>query len=252
MKAALAGIGLALLAPLAPAADDAALLPDQLSLLHEHSRLSDGLPDWQETTLRYARQLGPRRVAEATFGHVSRFDLHDTQLQAAYATPLGPKLSGTLEASASATHRVLPRYSAGAVLGYEFQPAWIAHGGFKTTRYANALVQQSRLMLERYFGDFSASGAWMPTRALGEKPQLFELRAHYYYADGSAVGLIGHLGEEATEVPGGVVLTDVNALALTGRHRLSPRWTLNYALFRAQQGDLYYRAGAALGVQHAF
>jgi YaiO family outer membrane protein len=108
-------------------------------------------------------------------------------------------------------------------------------------------------MLERYAGDYSASLAWRPVRTLGTSANGFELRANRYYGDDSHVGLIASSGREATPLgEGQIVLAQVRSLALVGRHRVGPGWSLTYALNRTRQGGFYSRTGLAAGAQHDF
>jgi hypothetical protein len=49
-----------------------------------------------------------------------------------------------------------------------------------------------------------------------------------------------------------VRLSEVRALALTGRHWFDPAWSLHYAIGRTRQGELYTRHGISAGLAHAF
>jgi YaiO family outer membrane protein len=227
---------------------------NRITVLGEHSALDNGYADWNEASLQYARQLGPRHSVEAGLARTRRFGLDDTQLSAAYNLPLSEPLTLGLAATYSDTHRVLPRHSLGATLSWEFRPTWLLHGGLKQTRYDGSRVDQGSLMLERYFGNYSASLAWKPVRTQGTRADGFELRGNHFYAEGSSVGLIAAVGKEATQVgPDTLVMADVRSLALVGRHRLGTGpWSLVYAVSRTRQGDFYHRTGASLGVQYAF
>lgn len=219
----------------------------------EHSHLDRGLADWDEASLRVSRQLGPRSLVEGGLTETRRFGLKDTQLGASFTTPLSDRLAASAELSYSPTHRVLPHYSAGGTLQYEFAPAWLAHAGLRHTRYDDARVERGMLMLEHYFGNFSASAAWVPVRALGTNASNAELRGSWYYRDGSSITLIASRGDEATQVgPGQIALADVRSLAWTGRHKIAPSLALTWSLFRVHQGNFYTRTGASAGVQYAF
>ena len=252
MKAA--SIGALALLPLAALAQTP---PEPATRVHfgvEHSHLDRGLADWDEASLRVSRQLAPRSLVEGALTETRRFGLKDTQLGAAFTTPLSDRLAASAELNYSPTHRVLAHYSAGGALQYEFAPAWLAHAGLRHTRYDNAGVERGMLMLEHYFGDFSASAAWFPARALGTHVSNAELRGSWYYREGSAITLIASRGDEATQVgPGAIALADVRSLAWTGRHRIiAPALALTWSLFRVHQGSFYTRTGASAGVQYAF
>jgi YaiO family outer membrane protein len=240
--------------PLALRAQDARDAPvSRLQLSAEHNRLDHALPAWDELTLRLSRQLRRRELAEVALTQARRFGQTDSQLEASYLRPFGPRLTASVQLTLSPEHRFLARNSIEAGAQYEFMPAWLLHGRLRHTRYDNASVDQATLMLERYVGDYSASLAWRPVRALGTNADGFELRANRYYGDDSYVGLIASSGDEATPLGGGAVaLAGVRSLALVGRHRLQAGWSLTYALSRTRQGSFYSRTGLGAGVQHDF
>lgn len=225
----------------------------RLILSTELSDLNRGNRDWSEVSLRYVRLGAPRQSTELAVTGTSRFGLKDSQIDVAHTTPLSPSLVASVQASHSPTARVLPGYSVGASLQYEFAPAWLVHGGFRHTHYDSTDVNRLSFMLERYIGNFSASVAWSPVRALGTRSDLVELRGTWYHSEGGSIGLIASRGDEATQLGGGVIaLADVRSLALVGRHRLGPDYGLNYALSRTRQGSFYTRTGLSLGVQRDF
>lgn len=238
--------------PLAAQAQDARPV-DRLQLSIEHNRLGRGLPDWNEATLRYSREWQQRELAELVLTRARRFDLADTQLEAGYVRPLDQSLTVSARLTASPDHRFFARYSLDAGAQYEFMPAWLLHGRLRHTRYETGPANQATLMLERYAGDYSASLAWRPGRALGERADGFELRANRYYRDDSQVGLIASSGDEVTRLDASTIaVARVRTLALVGRHRLQPGWSLTYAVSRTIQGGFYSRTGVSAGVQRDF
>lgn len=215
-------------------------------------QLSNGSQYWRETGAGVQLRFGPRQVLDLAGADVHRFGLHDSQFAASYSLPLSAALTATLDGNASATHRVLARHAAGAALQFEFAPAWLLHGGARTSKYDSGTVNGFQVALERYVSSWSLLLGWRPTRAFGETAHGLEARATYYYGERNAVGLIAAGGDEAASVPRGVVLTDVRSLALTGRHWLDPRWALTWGASYARQGSLYTRKGLNAGVQYVF
>ncbi len=53
-------------------------------------------------------------------------------------------------------------------------------------------------------------------------------------------------------MPFDVTLTDVRAVALTGRHAVAPRWMVNYALSHTRNSGLYTRKGISVGLAYTF
>lgn len=234
-------------------AQSAPAVVNRIQLTAEHNQLDRGLPAWNELALTVSRQWQRRELAEATLTEARRFGQTDTQLEAGYVRPLGPKLTASAQLAFSPSHHFLARYGVGAGAQYEFLPAWLLHARLRHSRYDAATVSQGTLMLERYAGDYSATLAWRPVSALGTVVSGFELRGNRYYKDDSYVGLIASTGQEATLVGAGAIeLASVRSLALVGRHRVAPGWSVSYALNRTRQGRFYTRTGLSAGVQHDF
>ena len=224
-----------------------------IELSADSSRLSNGTPDWRETSLRLTSKLSRQSARSLELTQTNRFGLDDQEISGLLSTPVSEQLTATVGASISPTHRVLAKQRVEGSLQYEFAPAWLVHGGLSHRRYDTARVDQATLMLEHYFSSFSVSAAWKPVRASGVRSDSAELRFSYYYGDANFTGAIVSSGQEATSIsPGTVVLADVRATALLGRHWLSRQWAVNYALTRTRQGNFYTRNSVRLGAEYAF
>lgn len=237
----------------ADAPDDPAPPTLGLELAAGRQQLSNGSPDWSETSARLTHRRGQRHASELGLVQTERFGLRDDQLTGALARALSPQLTATLDASLSPTHHVLARHHLGASLQYEFAPAWLVHGGLRSTRYDSATVTQATVMLERYLASFRGLVAWRPVQTLGRSTSSLELRGDYYYADKSSIGLSLADGQEAAQISDtALALADVRATTLIGRHWLTPDWALAYEWNSTRQGDFYTRRGWRIGVQHLF
>lgn len=236
-----------------PAFADNANSQLQVEVGAESSHLSNGSPDWRAQSLRLTRKQGPREVKEVTLTQTNRFGLDDQQISGLYSTPLLDKLTVSFVANISPSHRVLARQEVEGGLQYEFAPAWLLHGGLANKRYEKANVDQASLAIEHYFSAFSVSAAWRPVRALGVSSSSYQLRGSYYYGDANFVGVIAGSGREATSVSAdSVLLADVRATALLGRHWLSRQWAVNYAITSSRQGRFYSRSSISFGAQYFF
>ncbi|QAU34477.1 YaiO family outer membrane beta-barrel protein [Janthinobacterium sp. 17J80-10] len=233
-----------------PAAPNENPVTLRLSGATEH--LSNGTPNWHETVAGLSYKFAPRHVVDISAGETHRFGLHDDQFAASYSAPLSSVLTATVDGNVSTTHRVLARHALGAQLQYEFAPAWLLHGGARSTSYDTVTVNQAVFMLEHYFSSFSWILGWRPTRTFDTTAHGIELRGSFYYGDRNAVTLIAAGGKEAASIPAGVALTDVRSVALTGRHWLDRNWAITYGAAHTRQGNLYSRNGINLGVQYAF
>lgn len=234
-------------------AADAPVPTIQAEVAHESSQLSNGSPDWRESSLRLTQRLSQRSVRSIALTQTSRFGLQDHEVSGLLSLPLTDKLTISFEGSFSPTHRVLARQSVATTLQYEFLPAWIAHVGLGHRSYDTTSVDQGSLMLEHYFSSLSASAAWKPVRAAGVSSSSTELRGSYYYGDANSIGFILSNGREITPLgPNSVVLTDVKGKVLLGRHWINSQWAVNYALSHTRQGDFYTKKSIRLGVQNVF
>ena len=251
-RAAAGVLALAMGAPLLAAAQSAEL-PTSVELGYAREHLSNDSPDWQDTGIDITHRFGAREYLGVSLHDAKRFGVEDVSAAAFYLMPLSDKVAASIEGSLSPGASFLPQKMLAATLQYEFAPAWLLHGGLKSASYAQDHVTEGSLKLERYVSDFSWSVGWKPVHALGRYAQSFEVRGNYYYGARNMVGIIAAYGQEATSVaPDEVVIADVRSIALLGRHHLTPRWALTYAITRTEQGTFYTRTGGRLGVQYSF
>lgn len=226
---------------------------NKVALEAESSRLGAGQPDWRQQTLRLGHQRDRRTLVEVEASHVHRYGQHDVEAALAGSLPLAEPLTLALRVSHSPTHRVIARGSAGAALQWEFQRAWLLHGALRHTKYDAVDVNLASLMLEHYFGEYSALLGVHNARAFGRDTRSYELRASRYYGEGSSVGFLLAVGDEAVAIaPGTVVLARVETLALLGRHAMTGPWALRWGLHRTRQGSFHTRTGGSLGVEYVF
>lgn len=224
-----------------------------LELSAERQRLSNGAPDWRESIAKVYRTHGARERAELSWTQSDRFDLHDEQLGGLLVHPLTEGATLSLEATLSPTHQFLPNHSLGALLQYEFAPAWLVHAGWKSRQYTDTTIQQETLMLEHYVSAFSLALAWRPVQALGSQSSSTELRAAYYYGDKNSLALSFSSGQEATQASSSTIeLVEVRSTALNGRHQLNQDWVFTYGASTTSQGSFYTRNGLLIGVHYLF
>jgi YaiO family outer membrane protein len=223
-----------------------------IAVNHEVDALSGPAPDWHETSLTLRHQAAPRLGFGAGVTRVERFGIGETQFSAGADVPLSEQLTASVDGNTSSRHEILARHALGASLQYEFAKGWLLHAGGRSSSYNDVHVNQSLLMLERYVGNYSFSGAWRAARAFGTTAHSGEVRGNYFYNDRSAIGLSFAAGKEAANIAGVTRLGSVSSAALIGRHWIDRRWAVTYALAHTRQGDFYIRNGANLGLQAAF
>lgn len=250
---ALAALLAALIALPVSAQSAPAAAPLSFELAAGRQQLSNGSPDRTESSARVTHGWGTRQLSELGLVQTERFGLRDDQFTGQLVRPLGPLLTATVDASLSPSHRVLAHYHLGGMLQYEFAPAWLMHGGLRSTHYDTATVTQGTVMLEHYVSSFSWLAAWRPVQTQGSSTSSLELRGSYYYSDKNSMGLSVASGQEAARIDSStLLLTDVHSATWFGRHWLTPGWALNYEWGSTRQGDFYTRQGWRIGVQHLF
>jgi YaiO family outer membrane protein len=220
-----------------------------------YENLDKGQADWKSLYLEAAHDFAPRQTLYGVLRETERFKLRDTEFAAGYYHPLGASWTAQVEASYSSQHNVLPEASA---LG---QLTWAAGGGWILTaglRYSDYTDNGTRLVIggiERYFG------AWRAGYTLyNGKPEsapsasAHRLSVDYYYGERSRIGIGGTWGREVENVgpPTGIIVSDVRAIGLYGRHWLTPAWALTWDIGAHEQGDLYTRTGGRLGLRYRF
>ncbi|MES3023199.1 MAG: YaiO family outer membrane beta-barrel protein [Pseudomonadota bacterium] len=256
MKAALAGT-LLFAAACANAADsakpaDAAKPETRIGVALGQEWLSNSLPDFREQSVTFEHRWSRRHGVGVDLGRTERFGLRDTRVALRYDRPFGERLTFSGDASVSPEHHILPKHALGAGLQFELARAWLLHGRVHHSAYDGVKVNQASAGVEHYFSNFSWIVLAHSTRAFERTVSSAELRFNYYYGERDAIGLLGAAGEEAVYVGNAVTLSRVRALALIGRHELSPHWSVNYSIGRTRQGNFYDKNGVHLGLQYRY
>lgn len=226
----------------------------ELELGASRENLSQGRTDWQSVYLEGEHRFGERRVVYAALRRTERFDQDDSDWLAGLYHPLDARWTLNGEIGGSPSHRVLPDSTVALNLHRQLDAGWGLGFGGRFTAYANADTRAANFSVERYFGAYRAAYTFTTTRLEGaSNAPGHRLQFSFYYGERNHIGLAASHGEEVENVPpAGIVETDVEALALTGRHWLDRDWALGYELLHHEQGSLYRRQGLRLGLRRAF
>ena len=214
--------------------------------------LGDGVSDGREQAVRVRRDFGARKAGQLGVSRMRRFGLSDTQISGSALWPMGEKLTASVDASVSGTHRVAPRHAVGGTLQYAFNRGWYVRGGVRDTRYVDQRVKQGTLALEHDFKDIGVTLAWLPTRAFGVTAHSYAVQTAWYYGERDSVNLTLATGREATPMAQGVVLGKVQAVGIGGRHAITPAWAASYGLSYSRQSELYTRKGLNVGLAYSY
>lgn len=218
-------------------------------------RLSNGRADWRSADLSVMARNERNQSYYGRARRTERFDLRDSELQAGTYQPIGAAWGLQLEASASSTHRVLPRDSVLVQLDRRFEHGWGIQAGYRRSRYTAGGTDLVVGTLERYFSAYRAAYSVYLGRpdGAGFSPSHRLQLGYYYDAERSFVAVSVSSGREVENVPpDGLLESRVKAISLFGRHEFAPGWAIRYELYRQRQGDLYTRRGLALGIRRAF
>lgn len=221
-----------------------------------HERLTNDRPDWTSVYVEAAHDFAPRRTLYGLLRETERFDLRDTEIAAGYYHPFDVSWVGLIEASYSPDHNVLPEASVLGHLSWVAGSGWVLSGGARFSDYTDNGSRVLMAGVERYFGSYRAAY----TLYNGKPEDASSASSHriafdyYYYGERSRIGLAVTWGREVEYVgpPTGIIVSDVWALAMLGRHWLTPSWALTWELGTHEQGELYRRTGGRLGLRYRF
>jgi YaiO family outer membrane protein len=221
---------------------------------YEH--LTGGKPDWKSVYLEAAHSFAPRQALYGMLRQTERFDLRDREVSAGYAHPFGSQWTGVIEASHSPEHNVLPEKSLFGQVYWSARGGWVLNGGARFNQYSSTDTRILTAGVERYFSSYRAAytlynGKPEDTGSASSHRLAFD---HYYDGERSRIGVAVAWGREVENVgpPSGIVSSDVRALALVGRHWLTPDWAVAWEVGTHEQGDLYRRTGGRLGLRYHF
>jgi len=221
-----------------------------------HERLTNDRPDWNSVYVEAAHELAPRQTLYGLLRGTERFDLRDIEIAGGYYHPFDASWTGLIEASYSPDHNVLPEASVLGHLSWAAGSGWVLSGGARFSEYT---LNGARVLMggvERYFGSYRAAYTLYNGKPEGESSASSHRLAfdYYYYGERSRIGVALTWGREVEYVgpPAGIVVSDVRAFALLGRHWLNASWALTWDLGTHEQGDLYRRTGGRLGLRHRF
>lgn len=221
-----------------------------------HEELTDDKPDWDSAYLEGAHDFAPRRTLYGVVRETERFDLRDTELAAAYYHPFGTTWTAQIEASASPDHNVLPEASVLGQLTWGFGEGWLLNGGARFSEYTDTSTRLLMAGIERYFGSYRVAYTVTNGKPEGASsaPSHRVALDHYYNNERSRIGFSVAWGSEVENVgpPTGVLVTEIRAIAVVGRHWVTPKWALAWEVGTHEQGDFYRRTGGRLGLRYSF
>ncbi|WP_405229634.1 YaiO family outer membrane beta-barrel protein [Lentisalinibacter sediminis] len=213
--------------------------------------LTNGLPGWQQQFLRLDGETAASGDYHVSLGRYERFDRSDLEFGVGGIWQAGEDWTLQAELALGGDADFLPDTGFYGRVLRTLGDGWNAAAAFRHRRYETTTVSTWSAEAERYFGDYRASYTLNASRLHGATTSLSHVVSlGWYPRAGLSFGLVAATGEETEVVaPGQVLETDVDSLALTGRHALAPRITLDWWLGTHAQGDIYRRRYAGLAVR---
>lgn len=217
-----------------------------------HEWLTQGLDAWHgdriDVTHRGARGHGWHLAASRE----RRFGADDSGVEGGVALPVGPRWTLQVEGGGWPGSEVQPRWFGDVRMQRAFDAGTVLGASLRRTRYADATVERLALAAEQYVGDWRVAYTFNRTDVDGRRVNGHDVTIDRYYGDRDVVGVRLTAGNEDALQQTGVVTSAVRALAVQGRHGLSPLWSLQWGAGYARQGDLYDRRWLQFGVRRAF
>lgn len=228
----------------------------EVELRHGEDALDHGNPDWRETSLRLDWSAGGATAIGIASSRIERFGYVDYGFVAgARATVRRWDLG--LEGGASATHRVIPAWIAGARVHRALRGGFGAWGGLRWSRYEGDVVSTDvalgNLGVEWYRGRHRFAWTTYVARVEGTWTSSHAVGWDLFFRARDRVGVVLSAGRELESLGGGRVLaTDTIGVAVLGRAAIDGSWSLTYGTEFQRMGDLYSRAGGRIGVLREF
>ena len=216
--------------------------------------LTNGYAGWRSIYLEGLHRFGERKAVYGTLRETERFGLHDSEAQGGFYYPLGDTWTSLVEASVSPTYNVLPKFSLFGQLQKTLDYGWGLHAGIRHSEYPTLNTNIGVFTAERYWSNFrGAYSLYLGRPAGGSTAPSHVLALDYYYGERNFIGIAVNDGREVAGLgPLGVITSDVRGVVLRGRHWLTPDWAVSFEALHQEQGSLYIRHGARIGLRRAF
>ncbi len=201
-------------------------------------RLSNGSTHWTEEFVVLTHDTAGRAQAiSAKLSQTERFGLKDTTATFGGSARLSTNVVGTLELGVSPTHRVLAKQSIQGGLSVALQDGFGIAATLRQIDYNSTRLRGADFTAERYVGNYRLAYSLHPSRsstagnALGHRLQLGR-----FYGDDNQIQVLLAGGNEVDRPEVGIInQSQVRAVALFGRHWLTPYWAIAYAASHTRQ-----------------
>jgi YaiO family outer membrane protein len=255
--AALGGLEQQALAALPPAAMATPAPPRRIGEAAAEASLEDldrGYDDWRSLAARVRFAVSPTLELRGSIAEVTRYGRDESEAGAGAGWAAGNGWTIGADVTAAGNAQFLPEWSAQAQFAGPLAAATTLQASYRRAEYRNTASDTFSLGVDRYVSRYRLAYTLFrgePADASGTWTHVF--RCDRYYGESNSVGLQFTTGEESeSDGAGGLLVSRVEAVALIGRHAVTADWTLTWAATWHEQGDLYRRAGAHVGIARRF
>lgn len=221
-----------------------------LSTGGSYDQLDKGFADWNRQFVGLARETlqGHRHAVELSRN--ARGSTADTGLAVTADYRLGQDWLAGVYLGTAVDPVFLPRVDVGAHGGRVLPGDWVVDLALRHRDFSTTAASSATATVEKYVAAIRIAYRFSVSRVT-DSPSFTSqgLTINWYYADAASIGLQYGTGREIESLGGGRLLeTEVDSVAVTGRHSLSPRLTLDWFAGIHDQGALYRRQFLGLAV----
>ena len=246
-------IGTAALAAALALSPGAALAAATLAAMHDIEHLDTG-GNWQRSALSLERRGDKYRTLVLEYRSIDRFHARDDEFSLAGHALVTDGIGMGLEFTTAVEPDIVPEFGMKLDLDYQLPEGFVAHLIGRRANFPEDTATGLGAGVEWYYAKWRLAYETVSTSLeTGGSGTAHIARGDWYYTDESRVGISGAIGDEATRLsPDEVIITEVSAAAIAGRHWLNPRWGAIWALTWTEQGDFHTRTGGSLGLLYRF
>lgn len=216
-------------------------------------QLDNDAPDWEQLNFFIGRKLTETALVTLSAGTFTRFGERDTQFGTGASLDVGENWTVVGGLAISSSPNFLPETAIDLGLSRRFERGWIGGARWRRRDYETTSVDSFGLITERYFGKYRFAYSLDSAHLSSEQALVHALTANFYADSGYQLGVVLATGEEVEIIgPGQLLKTDVDSVALTGRHPINDYLSFGWLLSTHRQGDFYRRDAVGVSISGGF